>query len=369
MKKEEYYEIMNYPDHYVVSEIYRRMINDISKEVYEEISEKRFKFSSLKNKAVNVFKTWYFVYFIKGLIAWISLGFIIFTSYMFFHNRVYSYFPDQPDMFLKSLDFTGIPQKVALFVGIVLLIKILRYYRQRKEYDVTPIEFPEMELDKAYQILKADRYDNIDYLKMRMGKIIARNRLEMNRTINAYVTIVQNYPFDDQEEITDKKAASLLFLKNIMVAFLGLYASFLAFVPVFCLFTYIRIIPNVTFNEMAKAEYLRYTHQNLEWIYQFVLKTPFMRYLPFLNGEFGHTYAFCIFIGFIFIFLQLPGFIIECMRQYRRAVSFGKRCAIQKVRIPKVTVYSNNFKNKFNIFRMVLFFYLFVYILFTYIIR
>lgn len=368
MNKKNYKEILYFPDNYIVNEVYRRIEDENVKEIYDEIIQENKNIKYLIKKLINYVTMGYMIFFLKSLIAWFSLGYLVQISYMFYKNNVLSYFYYEPELFVKSIDMTGIHEKVFIFVVFVMIIKIIRNYFFKKVKDDSLIKVENIELAKAYDILKCDHYDDFSYIKRRVGKIIARNKHETKKTLDAYIVVANQYSFDKIIEKNNFMIFIKMYIKNIMIVLAGAVAKFIAIVPFFYLFVYIRIIPSIEMmNGIAKKNYLASTKQYFGWTLEIIKRLPFHQYIPLLDGEYGDTYAFFVFIGLLMVLWEMPQLIIELKRQYIRAKNFtAESIKCPTIKSPQVTIYNNSFKNKFNVFRIMIVIYIFVYFLVKY---
>ena len=109
------------------------------------------------------------------------------------------------------------------------------------------------------------------------------------------------------------------------------------------------------------------TKQYFGWTLEIIKRLPFHQYIPLLDGEYGDTYAFFVFIGLLMVLWEMPQLIIELKRQYIRAKNFtAESIKCPTIKSPQVTIYNNSFKNKFNVFRIMIVIYIFVYFLVKY---
>ena len=368
-KQEKFHEILNFPNTYIVNETYRRLsgifpeidTDESASGAYQQIINEQLSTKSLFQKLIALFRTGYIIYLFKEMIGWIFFGYLAQFAYIFIKDDIYQSIQTAPQEVFSHFDISGMHQNVFILIIVVLIIKIFLLFIKKTVNSTEEIAIEELPLDKAYSILRVDEYDSFSYIKLKVSKILTKNKKETNKTLQAYLTIAKHYDFEREEKIIINSKAIFVFLKNFFVSFGGWISKSVVLVPF--LYFYVWFQYNIISIEMGNMmnDFIQITNQFFIPIYNFVLSLPFSQYFPLLDSFLGCLYAVCIFIGVLLIIYEFPNFIMECMRQFKRSMNFGK--TDKETQVPKITVNSNNMKNKFNVFRLGVIFYFIVFLI------
>lgn len=364
LTKETYYQILDLHNEYATNEVYRRLNNVEADKAYELITKNKYHAKSLINKALDYFKTLNFLNHIKTFLGWLIIGYIIGFGYIFYSNDIFNIIQTAPEQAIAAFDISGLHKKVAIYMVLMCSANIALFYLKKRNMNNDKIDFQPMELEKAYYTLKVDKYDSIAYIKLQVSKILQKNKNETNKTINAYLTIMQQYDFENTNTKPTLIPVIYLFVKNMFIAFFGSISRSVVFVPVLYLWAWYYY--NLTMNSTI----LPAINDFLNPVYNYVVSLPFSQFIPFMDYELNHVFALFIVIGIILFIYELPLLILECYRQLQRAIHFGQAYTLaDEIELPLVTVYSNRFKNKFNITRIAFIIYTLLYLAKVFLIR
>lgn len=360
LTKEMYYQILDLHNEYAVNETYRRLDNEAASDAYKELMDNKYHVKSIFNKFLDFFKTWNFLYFIKSFLGWLIFGYLVGCAYVFYQKDIYNVIMSNPGQTIESFSLVGIHSKVFMFLAVVYAIKFIFYFLRKKSFSTDKIAFEPMDLEKAYHILRVDQYDNLSFIKLQVCRLILKNKHEVNNAVNAYLTVMEQYSFEKDAAKPTVIPVLYIFIKNILISIVGSMAKTAVFVPVLYVWVY------YYYNLIVGPRFLPAINSFLQPVYDYVMTLPFKEFIPFMNSKLNHIYALVIVIGLALLVYEIPALVVEIFRQFNRGMNFGKAYTLaEEIELPEVSVYTNRFKNKFNITRMTFIFCVIAYFAYT----